>query len=109
MAEQTTQNQNEMTLLYNPAKSEINIFGGEFVSRYIDNCYILINGEKKDLQSKFERPKDVEKLEKLEIKLVEIETMDDMSSMFDGCSELISINAEKFNFSNVNNMTYIFQ
>ena len=51
MAEQTTQNQSEMTLLYNPEKSEINIFGGEFVSRYIDNCYILINGEKKDLQS----------------------------------------------------------
>ena len=53
MADQNAKKgQNEMTLVYKQDKSEINIFGGEFVSRCIDNCYLMIDGEKKDLSSK---------------------------------------------------------
>ena len=46
--------QNEITIIYKSDKNEINIFGGEFVSRCIENCYLMINGEKKDLQLKYE-------------------------------------------------------
>ena len=37
-------NQNEIILIYKNDKSEINIFGGEFVSRCIENCYLMIDG-----------------------------------------------------------------
>ena len=95
--------QNEMILIYKQEKSEIKIFGSEFVSRCIENCHLIIDGEKKDLCSKYQCTK-----EQLEIKLIETETIDDMSSMFDECSHLISINAKNWNFSNVNNMSYMF-
>ena len=94
---------NLMILIYKGDKNEINIFGGDFVSRCIENCYLLIDGEKKDLQSKYECTKD-----QIEIRLIETETIDDMSSMFDGCATLISVKAEGWNFSNVNNMSYMF-
>ena len=45
-------------------KNEINIFGSEFVSRYIENCHLIIDGEKKDLCSKYQCTK-----EQVEIKL----------------------------------------
>ena len=50
MEEQKTEsNPNEMTLIYKSHKSEISIFGGEFESRYINSCYLLIDREKKDM------------------------------------------------------------
>ena len=88
MAEENKTSQNELILIYKTDKNDISIFGSEFVSRCIENCHLMIEGEKVDLQSKYTCPKDKEQIE---IKLIETEKIDDMSSMFDGCKTLISI------------------
>ena len=84
---------------------EINIFGKDFVNNNKENCYLLINGEKKDLCEKYDR---LDK-ESLKIILVKKKEIENMSKMFYKCNFLCSVTVlNRWKFDNVNNMKSMF-
>ena len=101
---------NEMTLIYNiENEDEIKIFGEQFVNNNINNCYILINGQKNILCEYLELNESQKTKKTLEIKLIENKTIIDMSYMFDNCIQLNCLpDISKWNTKNVTNMSAIF-
>ena len=85
----------------------IRIFGNSFVENNKHKCKFIYKEKEYDLQEFFE----VDKLKrnKLEIILMGIENITDMSHLFEGCNTLLSIpNISKWNTSNVTNISYSF-
>ena len=90
-------------------KKKIRIFGDEFVKNNKDNAKIIFDDKEYDLNSLFDL-RDI-KIQNnfLEIKLKEINTITDLSYMFNECSSLISLPEESIlNNSNITNLKYLF-
>ena len=104
---------NIMTLFYEINEYPVKIFGYQFVEHNKNNCYLLINDEVKELCTQLNKNEINLENNMLKIKLIEINTITDMSSMFDcGFCEfnsLISLpDISKWNTTNVEDMSYMF-
>ena len=96
-----------MTIIYNINKNEIQLFGEDFVKNNKDNCYLLIEGKKENLCSKWKINKTDKEL--LIIKLIEIKTITDMSNMFSYCISLKNLpDISKWDTKNVTDMRSMF-
>ena len=97
---------NEINISYNfKNNKKIRIFGAKFVRNNENKCKLIIDGKKYELIEEF----NIINKEKIEIKLIEIHNITDMSYMFSGCSSLSNISdISKWKTNNVNNMSYMF-
>ena len=104
-------NLNKMTIIYRVKKSEylLRIFGKKFLDNNKDNCQIMINDEIKLLSENIILDDTIKEKDTLEIKLIEINTITDMSSIFANCKNLISVpDISEWDFKNVTNITNMF-
>ena len=100
---------NEMIIIYKiyEGRNKINLFGNDFVTKNKDKCYLMINNEKGELKEFLEI--NGEQKGEIQIKLCESETINDMSSMFNGCTSLVSLpNISNWDSKNINNMSSMF-
>ena len=103
---------NEINIIYDikecdKKEGRIKIFGKEFVKNNKNKCKIIINNKETELIEKY-NIKDNNK-NKLEIKLIGIDNITDMSYMFCECSSLLILpDISKWNTNNVNNMNNMF-
>ena len=79
----------EIIILYNIKsedieKGKISIFGKDFVENNKNKCKIIIDGKEYELMEEL----NIKNEERIEIKLIEISKITDMSYMFRGCSSL---------------------
>jgi surface protein len=100
---------NEITIVYNIKKGEdkVKIFGSNFVKNNINNCKIIYQNREYELKEYFE---DFSKNDsKLQIKLTEINNIQDTSYMFYECTSLISLpDIEKWNTEFITSMSCMF-
>ena len=103
---------NEINIIYDikecdKKEGRIKIFGKDFVKNNINKCKIIINEKENELIEEY-NIKDNNK-NKLEIKLIDIDNITDMSHMFDECSSLSNLpDISKWNTNNVITMNYMF-
>jgi surface protein len=100
---------NDITIVYNINKGEdkVKIFGSNFVKNNINNCKIIYQNREYELKEYFE---DFSKSDsKLQIKLTEINNIQDTSYMFYECTSLISLpDIEKWNTEFITSMRCMF-
>ena len=99
---------NQMTILYNIPKNDnyIYIFDKSFVEKNKSKCYLVIDGVEIYLcyYLDFQKDRNI-----LEIKLIETETITDMSRMFSCCNSLKSLpDISEWDTKNVTNISYMF-
>ena len=106
---------NKMTSIYDiKAYPTIRIFGDKFVENNKNNCYILINGEQRELKSVLNRNEIHTENNILKIILIEKNTITDMTGMFhygsgEFNSTLISLpDISEWVTTNVKDMSYMF-
>ena len=100
---------NQMTIIYNIDKEFITIFGTTFVRNNKYNCYLIINGEQRELCDYLIKSKIKIENNQLKIKLIEIKHITNMSWMFCNCRSLVSLpDISKWNTANVINMSRMF-
>ena len=82
-----------MTIIYKVDKDNdsIRLFGDEFVKNNINNCYLLIDGKQIKLCKELALSHEQKKKTILEIKLIEINKITNMKSLFHYCSSLNSL------------------
>ena len=99
---------NKITIAYNCEKEKkVKLFGIKFVENNKDNCYLLIDGEKKELCEYYQVL--INEIRTLEIELIEIRPIINMQHMFDGCKLLESLpDISKWNTKNVIDMGNMF-
>ena len=88
----------------------IDIFGEDFVKRNKNNCKIIYDGKEYELSKQLEYYKE-KKFDKslIKIKLIGINNITNMSSMFNYCRTLISLSdLSKWDTSKITDMSYIF-
>ena len=90
----------------NKDKFNIRLFGEKFVKNNIKNCYLIIDGEIKELSEKYTIKSVDEKLTVFLIK--ENKNLTDMSYMFCECDILSSIVDSSWRTEKVTNMSYMF-
>ena len=102
---------NQMTIKYkinNEKGFKIKIFGDDFVKNNNKNCFILKEEEQIELSSEYEIRENHNK-EILELKLIETNTIYNMSHMFDECETLLELpDIYKWDTSFVIDMSYLF-
>ena len=101
---------NEINIIYkiNKYDEHIKIFGETFVKNNKNNCKILFEGNEYELQECFDI-RNYKNKEKLEITLIGINNITDMSFMFSDCTSLLSLpDLPKWNIRNVTNMYKLF-
>ena len=98
-----------MTIIYNiNNENKIKLFGFDFVKNNKNNCYLIINNIKQELTNYIEIKTKEQKL--LEIKLFEINSITNMSDMFNECNSLNSLpDISKWDTQNVTNMSSMFR
>ena len=103
---------NEVHLNYKIEKEKektIKIFGDDFVNNNKENCFLIIDNNQLEICSKIEIKDDLKNKDILEIILIEIKTINNMSHMFDECQSLLSLpDINKWNTSNIIDMSYMF-
>jgi surface protein len=72
-------------------KRRIRIFGDEFVKNNKDNCKIIFDNNEQELKAFFDLKNITIKDQILEIKLKEMNTLKNLSHMFNECSSLIEL------------------
>ena len=98
--------ENDEEYAYN--KNQIKIFGKKFVENNKNNCYLLVNGKQNELSQYLILNED-SKSDFLHIKLIEKETITNMSDMFYNCTSLNTLpDISEWDTKNVNNMSYMF-
>ena len=132
-------NNQSISLIYKISKddSKVKIFGQDFVKHNYKKCKIIYQNKEFELKEYLEINKNKNKDEKIEIKLVILSNLTNMSNMFYYCSNLISVpdiskidtsfvyymhsvfshcsslsqidnNISKWNISNVEDISYLF-
>ena len=87
------------------SEKNIKIFGSEFVKKNKNNCHLIINEQKVDLQETYK----IEQDKKLIVILFEDKPIKDMSNMFKGCDYLSCITENSnWNTDDVINMSSMF-
>ena len=102
---------NQMNIIYNIPKNtnKIKLFGSSFVKNNKNNCYLLIDEEFNELCESFELNSKQKNQNKFNIKLIEMNSISNMSFMFSDCSLLSSLpDISKWNMENVNDIRGIF-
>ena len=100
----------EINILYNIKKEDIikrkiRILGQNFVKNNKNKCKMIINKKESELMEEF----NINNEKIIEIKLIKIAIITDMSYMFYGCSSLSSLSdISKWNTNNVTNMNSMF-
>ena len=100
----------EITILYiikkrQRKKGKIRIFGENFVKNNKNKSKIIIDGKEYELTEEL----NIKNEERIEIKLIEIYKITDMSYMFSGCSSLSNLpDISKWNTNKVTDMSYMF-
>ena len=90
-------------------EKRIKIFGKKFVENNKNKCKIKIKEKIIELNEYYEINENEKKNEYLDILLIGINNVKDMSYMFYNCSSLSSLpDISKWNTSNVNNMSSMF-
>ena len=103
---------NEISIIYNIKykdimRDKIRIFGKNFVKNNKDKCKIIIDGKEYELMEGFNINNKI-KIE-IEIKLIGIHNITDMSYMFNGCSSLSKLpDISKWDTNKVTNMRAMF-
>ena len=101
---------NEINIIYNiknedRIRGKIRIFGGNFVKNNKNKCILIIDAKEYELMEEF----NINHKEKIEIKLIVIHNITDMSDMFSGCSSLLYLpDISKWNTNNITDMSYMF-
>ena len=95
-----------ITYNINQNKSEIKLFGKEFVNNNKSNCHLLINNNRNEICEYYSYD-EMDRKKKLIIKLIITKEINNMSYMFYKCDELSQI-MTKIDTSNVTNMSYMF-
>ena len=100
---------NEMTIKYIfKGDKKIQLFGGEFIKKNRGKCKLIINGKEKELYQYLDS-KNLGNIKYLEIKLIEIKKITDMSKMFCNCVNLYSLpDLSNWDTSLVTNMSFMF-
>jgi len=101
---------NEMKIKYNIKDIKdfkIKLFGENFVKINKDNCFLLINEKKYEL-CEFFNCKHISNSEILEVDLIEINTIKNMSFMFCECNNLIFFDLSKYDTSDITNINSMF-
>ena len=100
---------NETILKYKIGSEDmIKIFGEIFVENNKNNFKMVINNENYKLNS-FYSLENRRENEILEVKLIQIGDVENISHMFNGCSSLIELSdISKWNTSNITNMSHMF-
>ena len=104
-----TPNIDELIISYKIDKNEprIKLFSQNFFNNNKDKCYLLINGDKKDLIKEYEVNNFKDCI--LTIKLVGLNNITDISSMFRDCTSLLFIpNLSEINTFRFTNFSQIF-
>ena len=104
-------NFNKKKIIYSIDKknSKIKIFGEDFAKNNKLNCYLIIDGELKELCGYLELNNYQKQKHEIEIILVEIKTINDFSHMFDSCFLLKCLpDIDKWETKNVTNMNFMF-
>ena len=102
---------NKVTMIHIVDKDmdKIKIFDGPFIKNNKNNCYMIINGEQKELCEYLELNNYYKEKNEIEIILVENKVITDMSYMYSGCSMLKSLpDIDKWDTKNVTNMSNMF-
>ena len=106
---------NPITIIYNTNNIKnksypvLKLFDEEFVKNNRNNCYILINNIRHELCKEIKLNELRILKNKLEIKLIEINSITDMRYMFYGCSSLESLpDISKWDMSNVTCISKMF-
>ena len=103
----TTNNKMTIKYLVNQDK-KIQIFGREFVKNYKGKCKIIINKTTQDLYQYLDT-KNLNNIKSIEIQLIEIKPITDMSKMFNNCIWLQSLpDIANWDTSNVTDMSFMF-
>ena len=89
----------------NQKDSSIKIFGENFVKKNKDNCTIMIEGKEMNLVSNYIF-KEKEKI--LKVKLITNKSINDLSYIFQGCSNLIALGKDSIKTEDVIDMSYAF-
>jgi len=97
-------NRKIFTLSYKYFNSDFRIFGDKFVENNKDKCIMIINDKEYKLSEYIS--KEIIKNESFEIKIKEIEIINNMCYMFFDCYYIPDIS--KWDTSNVTNMSYMF-
>ena len=101
-------NLNQMRIIYNiENKNKISIFSTNFINNNRNNCYIIIEGEKKELCEYLTINEKQKEKNELEIILIENKIINDFSYMFsDSLKTLPDIS--RWNTENITNMSHMF-
>ena len=100
---------NEIDIIYDikecdKRKGKIKIFGNNFVKNNKNKCKIIIDDKENELIEEYK----IKDNNKLEIKLIGINNINDMSNMFYGCSSLSNLpDISKWNTNNVKDISYM--
>ena len=89
----------------NQKDSSIKLFGENFVKKNKDNCKIIIEGKEMNLESNY---KFKEKGKILKVKLITNKSINDLSYIFQGCSNLIALGEDSINTEEATDMSYAF-
>ena len=102
---------NEINIIYKIEfdADGIKIFGSDFVKNNKKKCYLEIGNKKVDLCSFLELTEKQKNKEQIEVKLIGIKNITDISSMFQGCNSLLSSpDISNWDTKNVTNMRAMF-
>ena len=102
---------NKLKIKYkiNRDENEIKLFGSQFVNNNMKNCKILIDNKEYNLMECFNIENISKQRNELEITLLGIKNITDMSYMFSECTSFISSSdISKMNTRNVINMSHMF-
>ena len=85
------------------------IFGEKFVKNNKDKCHIIINGQKLELVSYYKIDNLMENVDSINIKLIGVNNLTDLSYMFAGCISLYSFRcSSKFPLKNITKIDHMF-
>ena len=104
-------NKDEITIKYkvNKDDKEIKIFGETFVKNNKDKCKYIYEGKENELNEHFDLSNYNKSKDILEIKLIGLKNVTDMSHLFDDCKSLIEVpDISHWNTSNITNMNFLF-
>ena len=106
----SSENSNEINIIYKLNKEyEIQIFSNTFVNKYEYKCNLIIDNNKVDLCSRLKLNENQKKKETIQVKLINIQNITNMQSMFHGCCSLFSLpDLYKLDTKKIKDMSYMF-
>ena len=99
----------EISLIYNINKdNKIKLFDRKFIENNKNNCFLLLNNKIMNILEYYFINEEI-KERYLKLKIIQKNTINNMSNMFSDCSSLLSLSGlSKWNINKVNNMSRMF-